>query len=523
MKRTDAYRAIAAVGLSLLLILTTTVTSAETTADYTAGLDTYMCYGFQPLPNNDACYCFDLDEMCRDKSFGLTDGLLENTEMQNGYNAYYEKLQSVHGDPITSDKTLFSDQMGQFYSDIAWTNDIERISGWDLGNGQMAYLTDVGGKSSLYFYVPAMGTTKASDAGELMDGVSWGLTIDEMREKESASGNVELDAYSFDDGIQYSFIQQNDDDSKTYILYIYKHGQLVLYGQNGNEYCYPEGTVMQDIFDKWQAGLTGTYGEQTINDEQQLIDRYNALGGCKIDKENITAFNGWDLGDDTDLFLFNLNESNIFCIYANRLRIPGDVTTSKEGLPTVVGKDENELNDYEKGIRDYLQYGFVRRKSNWAYISFAIDLEGFSNSLLKSGDSVNHIALRISARMQFDQQFKTLKEKYGEPDNYDRSRFVSLFREATYDPYDEVYDVMDTYAFDIVEQDISQVSSWNLGNGQEIYLIRINERCLFYQFTDLTRYVPEDAQPDVEFLNNMDLDPWTLDDYIQVVFSQHFD
>ena len=113
---------------------------------------------------------------------------------------------------------------------------------------------------------------------------------------------------------------------------------------------------------------------------------------------------------------------------------------------------------------------------------------------------------RISARFAFDSQRGELNERYGEPESDDGERLLARLYEAGYD--------------DLWAADIDQIAGWDLGNGQEIILIRAGGDCIRCKLTDLTRYIPAET-PAVKENTPPDTEP--EGDVIQIVFSMHMD
>ena len=366
MKRKHIVRAGLAALIAQLLLFSAPWAAADAQGAQadgnTAGMQAVVQYGFQPLPDRDALYRIDLDRLWAEES-------LTGADAQNGYAAYYGKLQAVHGEPSAVSQAQLADLVSQIGADTQWAENVSRAAAWDLGFGQTLFLIDTGGESMLFAYVPAAGTAQAN-AG-LPDGVSWNLTEDGMKTLEGVSDDAQLNAYSFDGGVQYSFTRQNEYGSTAYTQYIFKQDRLVMFGSNTNEYCYPEDTDMQAVFDAWHASLNETYGEPSTLDPQGFLSQYNTLDGCGLDAENVTDFAGWQLKDDTDLYLVNLYGSNILSLYTNPQRLSGG---AQGGDAQTVAAQSEEVNAYEQGIRDYLRYGFIRQDGGAAYVVLVINL-----------------------------------------------------------------------------------------------------------------------------------------------------
>lgn len=492
MKTKPAFQRLTALGLSLFLLMAATP-AALATDSYTAGLDTVVRYGFRPLEDRDAFYCVELDQVWTMDGLGLMMESLEDGEKPNGYNAYFEKMQAVHGDPVPGGAGLFTTLMNQGSDGEAWTNDPQRAACWDLGSGQLAFLVDVGGESKLCFYVPASGAAAKSTAG-LPYGVTWDLAADGMKEIASAANGEEPEAIPLGEYTGYTFQNPSKaDGALPYALYVFKAEQLAVFGETANARDLPEGRELSDVYNDELASMTARHGVPTTGDSRQFLSLYHAFSGCDMAQSDIDRYAGWDLGDGSQLSLFSsYGDRNLGLLYYKTDRLQA-AAAEEDGAQTVAAQSGGERSDYEQYIRDHLRYDYMRQENNWSYIFFVINRESGFIKTDQSEDPVENMQDRISARMEFDEQYGKLKDQYGEPSNYDKERFLSMFQNAEYDAYDEVFDLIVPEGFDLQEQDIEQFTGWDLENGKEIVLLRANGNCLLFVFTDMTRYVPEEA------------------------------
>jgi hypothetical protein len=164
-------------------------------------------------------------------------------------------------------------------------------------------------------------------ATELDSGVTWDMTVGAMMEAEGITDTAELDtyAYTFGDFVQYGFTHEADESNpEVYILYVFKLGQLVMYGHSVDASSMPEGTDMGAIFDSMLATMSEPFGEPMIEDAQRFISQMNLMEEGSIAEGDIKQFAGWDLGGGTEVYLMNLLDESILYMYAYRSMLMGE-------------------------------------------------------------------------------------------------------------------------------------------------------------------------------------------------------
>ena len=149
---------------------------------------------------------------------------------------------------------------------------------------------------------------------ELDNGVTWETTLAQVKELEGVADDEDLDTYSDGDFTQYSFLRPTaEDEPVTYVYYIYRNEQLVMYGTgmiSGED-------DLTALFDAQYAPLVERYGEPSDQDKAWFVGMFDLLEEGTIDEEMLVGYEAWDLGGDTKLCLTNANNESIVRVYIN--------------------------------------------------------------------------------------------------------------------------------------------------------------------------------------------------------------
>lgn len=144
----------------------------------------------------------------------------------------------------------------------------------------------------------------------------WTMTVGQMKEAQGLAPDADLNTYSAGDCIQYAFPLPPDGDGLAgNVYYIFMADQLVMVGHSCDLYEMPEGTVLGEVFGGQLNRLRGMYGEPGIGEKQRLIRLLDTLGGNPLAKEDLTLFAGWELGNGTELYLFNVYGDSVLYLY----------------------------------------------------------------------------------------------------------------------------------------------------------------------------------------------------------------
>ncbi len=176
---------------------------------------------------------------------------------------------------------------------------------------------------SLLVALSAFAAAFAQDAeAELENGITWKTTIPLMKNAEGLAEDSEMDTYSVGDFTQYGTSRPAEGDNpESFVYYIFKLDQLVMFGNSFDSYALPEDTDMTAVFGSQLARLSERYGEPTIDDRQRFVGLMDMLEEGAVSDEDIEQFAGWDLGNGTELYLMNVFGDSVLYVFANTARL----------------------------------------------------------------------------------------------------------------------------------------------------------------------------------------------------------
>ncbi len=159
-------------------------------------------------------------------------------------------------------------------------------------------------------------------AGELSRGVSWDtterdmLTIEGIPEGENREGSVNGEF------THYGFLHFADTPHVTFMTYVFKSGQLVLYRESISAAMQAEDVSMTSLYTEQLMALMEIYGGPILQDKQPAIDAFNAISVNVMTEEGIVVFTGWDLGDGTILYLMYVKTEDDKALYTAYVNEP---------------------------------------------------------------------------------------------------------------------------------------------------------------------------------------------------------
>lgn len=179
---------------------------------------------------------------------------------------------------------------------------------------------------SLLVVLSSTAAAPLSDAeAELENGITWNTTAALMRDAEGLAGDAEMDTYSVGDFTQYGASHPAEGDSlASFVYYVFKLDQLVMYGNSFDSYAQSGDTDMQAVFAAQLARLSEIYGEPAIDDKQRFIGLMDMLEEGSVSDQDIEQFAGWDLGGGTELYLLNVFGDSVLYVFANTTRLTGE-------------------------------------------------------------------------------------------------------------------------------------------------------------------------------------------------------
>ena len=160
-----------------------------------------------------------------------------------------------------------------------------------------------------------------------MDGVNWYTSEQEMRiieglpEEELAEGTI------VGDYLRYGFLHYEDIPYASYTIYMYRNDLLVLYGTSADAFLQADEILMKNVFHEYLQSLGAVYGIPGMTDERRVINVFNAIEPDALSMEDVVAFAGWDVDEDTTLLLVQLENEYVdavYTLYVNEARLFAD-------------------------------------------------------------------------------------------------------------------------------------------------------------------------------------------------------
>lgn len=143
-------------------------------------------------------------------------------------------------------------------------------------------------------------------AGELTRSVSWNtttsdmLTIEGIPEGDTREGSVNGEFTT------YGFLHFADTPHVTFMTYVFKSEQLLLYLESISAAMQGEDVSMTSLYTEQLMALMDIYGGPILQDKQPAIAVFNAISENALTEEEIVVFTGWDLGDGTILLILSI-------------------------------------------------------------------------------------------------------------------------------------------------------------------------------------------------------------------------
>ena len=149
----------------------------------------------------------------------------------------------------------------------------------------------------------------------LLDGVDWLTTTQEMRiieglpEEETADGTV------VGDYLRYGFVHYKDIPYACHTIYTYRSDLLALYGISIDAFLQADELLMKNVFHEYLLSLGETYGIPGLTDKRQFKDVLSAVEPDPLTMEDVVAYAGWDVDEDTSLLLAQLENEYVDAVY----------------------------------------------------------------------------------------------------------------------------------------------------------------------------------------------------------------
>lgn len=165
----------------------------------------------------------------------------------------------------------------------------------------------------------------------LVGGVTWDTTPEEILQAEGITGMEDLLAAAYtEEGTQISLSHFAEGEEPTrQFFYAYQKGKLMAYGCAIVSFYQAEGADMAAYYDMYLRRFAQAYGDPAEQDRERIDTLLSVLYG--EDLSALTAYAGWDLGDDTILFHINADGMNIMYMYISESRMlsPAEETAAE--------------------------------------------------------------------------------------------------------------------------------------------------------------------------------------------------